>query len=160
MSESKRQPQYSIREVADRTGVSTRTVRYYVQRGLIDPPQGRGRGNHYCRRHIDQILRVRRLQREGVPLHNMTQLGGEPTGPAEEPLPPRSPPDVVFRIPLLPGIRLEIDAERHLPDPPVVEALVRACRRIVTCRDNGPDAQPSSVEHRHQTDKGDEDEPD
>jgi hypothetical protein len=37
----------SIGELADATGVSRRTVRFYVQRGLIDPPVGLGRASHY-----------------------------------------------------------------------------------------------------------------
>ena len=63
----------SIDELAAVTGVSRRTVHYYIQRRLIDPPLGRGRGRHYDRRHALQILNVRDLQRRGVALSDMTQ---------------------------------------------------------------------------------------
>lgn len=61
----------SIDELAAVTGVSRRTVHYYIQRRLIDPPLGRGRGRHYDRRHALQILKVRDLQRRGVALSDM-----------------------------------------------------------------------------------------
>ena len=61
----------SIDELAAATGVSRRTVHYYIQRRLIDPPLGRGRGRHYDRRHALQILKVRDLQRRGVALTDM-----------------------------------------------------------------------------------------
>lgn len=62
---------YSIGELADLAGVSRRTVHFYVQRRLIDPPLGLGRGRHYDERHLSQIRRVRELQRLGVPLASM-----------------------------------------------------------------------------------------
>ncbi len=34
---------YTIEELCDLTGYSRRTIRYYVQSGIIDPPAGRGR---------------------------------------------------------------------------------------------------------------------
>jgi hypothetical protein len=68
----------SIDELSAVTGVSRRTVHYYVQRRLIDPPLGRGRGRHYDRRHALQILKVRDLQRRGVALSAMVD-GALPT---------------------------------------------------------------------------------
>ena len=64
-------PRYSIGELAELTGVSRRTVHFYVQRRLIDPPLGRGRGRHYDERHARQILEVRAMQGMGVPLAEM-----------------------------------------------------------------------------------------
>ena len=57
-----------VDELAERAGVSRRTVRYYVQRGLLPPPQGLGRGKHYAEAHLNALIRIRELQEEGVPL--------------------------------------------------------------------------------------------
>lgn len=62
---------YSIGELAELTGVSRRTVHFYVQRRLIDRPLGRGRGRHYDDRHVTQIRRVRDLQSWGVTLDDI-----------------------------------------------------------------------------------------
>ena len=72
---------YSIGELAELTGVSRRTVHFYVQRRLIDAPLGRGRGRHYDERHVSQILEVRALQAMGMPLADMRR-GPEPGGEA------------------------------------------------------------------------------
>ena len=72
---------YSIGELAELTGVSRRTVHFYVQRRLIDAPLGRGRGRHYDDGHLRQVREVRALQRLGVPLAAMSG-GARPGGPA------------------------------------------------------------------------------
>ncbi len=66
---------YAIREVATLTGVSPRTVHFYAQRRLIDPPLGRGRGRHYDDRHVRQIREIRSLQQMGVSLAEMPGAG-------------------------------------------------------------------------------------
>jgi DNA-binding transcriptional MerR regulator len=59
---------YGIDELADRAGVSRRTVRYYVQRGLLPAPTSVGRGKHYKEEHLSRLVRIRELQEEGVAL--------------------------------------------------------------------------------------------
>ncbi len=73
---------FAIGDLADRGGVSRRTVRYYVQEGLLPAPLGVGRGNHYGREHLDQLLRVKVLQESGLTLDEIRQslAGGSETG--------------------------------------------------------------------------------
>jgi DNA-binding transcriptional MerR regulator len=80
--------EYSIGELARLTGVSVRTVRFYVGQGLIDPPAGRGPGRHYRDTHVRQIVRVRELQRQGLTLDRAAAaLQGRPAAPPiEEPI--------------------------------------------------------------------------
>lgn len=96
---------YSIGEVAELTGISRRTVRFYVQQGLIDPPLGKGRGRHYTQRHIEQINRTRQLQRHGVTLAQISasELGDDEGTPAFA-------QTIVTRLLLGPGVALEIDS--------------------------------------------------
>ena len=47
VSEKNTDQRYSIGAIAEKTGISRRTVRYYVQLGLIEPPVGKGRGSYY-----------------------------------------------------------------------------------------------------------------
>jgi DNA-binding transcriptional MerR regulator len=37
---------YAIGDLAELAGVSRRTIRYYVQEGLVPAPLGLGRGSH------------------------------------------------------------------------------------------------------------------
>ncbi len=63
-----RESRYAIGELAELGRVSRRTVRYYLQRGLLAAPTGVGRGRHYTQRHLDTLIRIRELQESGLPL--------------------------------------------------------------------------------------------
>ncbi len=53
-----------IREVPDR-----RTIRYYTTLGILDKPaEMRGRTAYYGRRHLQQLVAIKRLQAEGKSL--------------------------------------------------------------------------------------------
>ncbi|OHD67152.1 MAG: hypothetical protein A2177_11075 [Spirochaetes bacterium RBG_13_68_11] len=62
------QGRYLIEELCSLTGFSRRTVRYYVQEGLVDPPAGRGRGGYYSGLQAAQLARIRELQEQGYRL--------------------------------------------------------------------------------------------
>ena len=60
--------EYSIGELADQAGVSTRTIRYYVSEGLLPPPLGAGPNSRYTDAHREQLEIIGRLKREYLPL--------------------------------------------------------------------------------------------
>jgi len=83
--------QYTIDELLQMTGVTRRTVRFYVQRGLIPPPAARGRGRHYGKEHLAGILRIQKLKRAGKRLDdikeevpNSRDSSGNQTSPEEK----------------------------------------------------------------------------
>ena len=47
---------------------SERTIRFYVVRGLVSPPDGKGTSSVYSYRHLLQVLAVKLRQMEGAPL--------------------------------------------------------------------------------------------
>ena len=59
---------YKLDELAERAGVSPRTVRYYVQRGLLPAPTFRGKDSFYGRDHVSRLRAIRRLQEQYLPL--------------------------------------------------------------------------------------------
>jgi DNA-binding transcriptional MerR regulator len=59
---------YTIDELCDLTGFSRRTIRYYVQEGVIDPPAGRGRGGFYNDSHLQKLQQIKSLQEKGMSL--------------------------------------------------------------------------------------------
>jgi len=58
---------FELPELCEQAGVTARTVRYYVQQGLLPAP-GMGPGTKYGRGHLDRLRLVRRLQKEHLPL--------------------------------------------------------------------------------------------
>lgn len=73
---------YDLTALADRAGVSQRTVRYYIQQGLLPSPETRGPGAHYSARHLDRLRLIRWLQREHLPLAEIRRRL-ETIGPAD-----------------------------------------------------------------------------
>jgi len=59
---------YDLPELCDLADVTPRTVRYYVQQGLLPSPGARGPGARYDRGHLNRLQLIRRLQREHLPL--------------------------------------------------------------------------------------------
>ena len=59
---------YDLAELSDLADVTPRTVRYYVQQGLLPSPGARGLGARYDRGHLDRLQLIKRLQREHLPL--------------------------------------------------------------------------------------------
>lgn len=59
---------YSIGELADEVGVSTRTIRYYVSEGLLPPPVGSGPGSRYTDAHRKQLIAINALKEQYLPL--------------------------------------------------------------------------------------------
>jgi hypothetical protein len=58
---------------------SERTIRFYVTRKLVSPPEGRGTAATYGYRHLLQILAIKLQQMEGATLEALvTELGGLP----------------------------------------------------------------------------------
>ncbi len=122
---------YAIEELATLGGVSRRTVRYYVQEGLIPPPLGLGRGNHYTPEHLEQLLRVRALQENGRTLVEIRrvlgQMSNRPSGAElkREELPPRS---LWRRMTVMPGVELHLASTVRLPPPARLRELAEWCR--------------------------------
>lgn len=59
---------YKIDELAQRASVSPRTIRYYVQRGLLPAPEFRGKDTAYGREHLLRLQAIKRLQEAHLPL--------------------------------------------------------------------------------------------
>ena len=132
---------YAIGDLADLGGVSRRTVRYYVQEGLLPQPLGLGRGNHYGEEHLAQLLRVKALQEAGQTLDEIRgELGQKTTIAALRPQPDAARTRSLWRrIELAPGVELHVSANNRLPGPAKLEELAQWCRLNCPGGANGED---------------------
>ena len=62
-----------------------RTVRYYIQIGLVDRPQGSTRAAAYGAKHLEQLLLIKKWTTAGVSLDRIREL----LQGADAPVPPR-----------------------------------------------------------------------
>ncbi|MGI8678156.1 MAG: MerR family transcriptional regulator [Jatrophihabitans sp.] len=58
----------TVDELAARTGMTVRTVRFYASEGLLPPPERRGRIAYYDARHRMRLELIRTLQEHGYTL--------------------------------------------------------------------------------------------
>ncbi len=66
--------EYRVEEIARAAGVSVDTVRFYQSRGLLPPPERRGRTAIYSDQHLDTLRRIRALNRQGLTLEAVGRL--------------------------------------------------------------------------------------
>jgi DNA-binding transcriptional MerR regulator len=59
---------YSLSELCKATDATPRTVRYYVQQGLLPSPGTTGPGARYSEGHLDRLRLIKQLQRGHLPL--------------------------------------------------------------------------------------------
>ena len=132
---------YAVGDLARLAGVSRRTIRYYVQEGLIPQPLGLGRGNHYGQEHLDRILRVKAMQEAGQRLEDIRRAlrRNATVTAATEMAPDRS---LWRRLTLAPGVELHVAGTVRLPPPGRLQELAAWCRLHMsgTEKDEGNDA--------------------
>ena len=116
----------SLDDLASLAGVTARTVRFYIQQGLVSRPEGAKRGAFYLQRHVEQLLMIRRWTDAGLSLDRIRELvAGAPEDP-----PPRAAKagsvEVWSRVTLADGLEIHLEPGRAGLSPEQVRALVRA----------------------------------
>jgi DNA-binding transcriptional MerR regulator len=66
--------QLTIEELASRAGTATTTVRMYQSKGMLPPPQRRGRIGYYGQGHLARLRLIAQLQEQGFSLASIKQL--------------------------------------------------------------------------------------
>ena len=65
--------EYKVSELADKAGVTKRTIHYYISKGLLLPPEGSGVNSFYNDEHLERILLIKKLQAEYMPLNKIRE---------------------------------------------------------------------------------------
>ena len=119
-------PKYTIEELCDLTGFSRRTIRYYVQSGIIDAPAGRGRGGFYFDSHVDKLRQIRSFQEQGLSLQTIQSRLVEDKSSEIT-----SRQGVWVRYDVAPGVEIHINREREKADGRRIVELIRTARAIM-----------------------------
>ena len=116
---------FDLEELAALTGTPVRTVRFYIQEGLVPRPLGLGRGAHYGAEHLETLLAIRRWQNAGLSLERIRELlAGEPVEP---PLVRRAGTvEVWSHLVIRPGVELQIEPGQAGLTPEQTRQLFRA----------------------------------
>lgn len=118
-------PIYPLADLCVLADMSPRTVRYYVQIGLVDRPEGETRAARYGAHQLEQLLLIKKWTAAGVSLERIRELlHGE-----EAPVPPRptAPGSVEVRshLTVADGIEVVIEPGRAGLSPERVRQFIK-----------------------------------
>ena len=105
-------PSYPLSELCALVDLPVRTVRYYVQQGLVDRPQGETRAARYSQQHVDQLLVIKKWSSAGLSLDRIRELlaGTEPSVPQRKRRP--GSVEVVSHLYVADGLEILIEPGR------------------------------------------------
>lgn len=66
--------EYTLEDLESMSGLSIRTLRFYIQEGLLPGPDTRGKFARYSQTHLDTIRFIERLKKVHMPLKQIRHL--------------------------------------------------------------------------------------
>lgn len=123
---------HTFNELCTLVDLPVRTVRYYIQKGLVSVPEGSRKGAFYIQKHVDELLAIRKWQRAGLSLERIRELLFEGmVEPGELPPPQgRRPGDLEVWSKLFVNEGLEIHLEPRMAGMSP-EQVREFCRRVM-----------------------------
>jgi DNA-binding transcriptional MerR regulator len=117
---------YTIEDLSALTGYSRRTIRYYIQEGLLAPPAGRGRGGFYYDSHLNRLLLIKGLQEKGMKLAAVQEflIKGKETVT-------QSAREVWIKYPLSPAIEINIRRDFEEKEGKLATEIIRVVQSIL-----------------------------
>lgn len=118
--------EFSITELCTLADLSARTVRFYIQQGLVSRPTGEKKGAKYNKIQLDQLLSIKKWQAAGLSLERIRELLVEPDA-NEVPLRPKWPGmvEVWSHLHIADGVELNIEPNRAGLAPEELRAFLR-----------------------------------
>lgn len=118
-------PAYPLADLCVLAGMSVRTVRYYMQLGLVDRPQGETRAARYGARHLEQLLQIRKWSEAGISLERIRELLHGEAAPVAARMPRPGSLEVRSHLLVADGVEVSIEPGRAGLSPEQVRQLVR-----------------------------------
>ena len=117
---------FTLDELCSLTEVSKRTVRYYMQTGLVDRPIGQKKAAHYTEQHLEQLLFISKWKKSGLSLERIGELLKQQDEP-EDLLPRKKAGDIEVRshLTISNGVELQIEPNQASLDSEQVRELFK-----------------------------------
>ena len=137
-------PSYPLADLCVLVDLRPRTVRYYVQMGLVDRPQGETRAARYGATQLEQLLLIKKWTAAGLSLERIRELlHGE-----QAPVPPRARAvgsvEVRSHLMVADGVDLVIEPGRAGLSPEQVRQFIKGVMAVyaqVSGEDGGSTAE-------------------
>lgn len=130
--------QLTMTELCALVDMPVRTVRYYIQQGLVDKPMGETRAARYGQAQVDQLLLIKKWAASGVSLDRIRELlaGNEPQSPARAER--AGTVTVVSHLHIADGLQLLIEPNRAGLTPEQVRRFTREVMSLFETLHNDP----------------------
>jgi DNA-binding transcriptional MerR regulator len=101
---------YGLQDISTLTGLPVRTIRYYIQKNLVDKPEGARKTATYGQQHLEQLMTVKRLSDAGLSLAAIAKVmkGSQVANVGPSDLQPGQI-RAVSQVHISPGVELSID---------------------------------------------------
>lgn len=117
---------YTAEELAGLANVPRRTLRYYIQLGIVDRPIGETRAAYYTWQHLKQLLEIRAFTEQGFSLERIAELREQgATPPAAASVPRAGHVSVRSHIHLADGVELVVEPGRAQLGPEQLRRFTR-----------------------------------
>lgn len=121
---------YQLSELCALVDMPVRTVRYYVQQGLVDRPDGETRAARYGTKQLEQLQLIKKWTAAGLSLDRIGELlQGQDLNVPERPN-RRGRLEVVSRLTIDDGVELVIEPSRAGLTPEQVRTFSRSVMRL------------------------------
>ncbi len=123
---------FSLEDLSRLTGLRARTIRFYIQEGVVERPHGIRRGAWYTGQHLEQLLAIRRRQAAGLSLEAIRELAHRSADEVAAPPVRRRPGDIEVwsHVVLAEGLELRIEPGRAGLSPEQLRRLAMECLQV------------------------------
>ena len=153
--------EYTIGELVSLSGVNRRNIHFYVQQGLLPPPQSAGLGARYGDEHLLCLRAIPILRSRGLRLDEIRKrlagsdarsiealLAEMPRSATVDRMPPRGTANPakpiaqnIVRYTLAPGVELLVDSASTTASAKVAD-LIQSAQQIFQSHQQDPGGQP------------------
>ena len=139
------QKRHAIDELSALVELPLRTVRYYIQLGLVDRPIGEKKAAYYTAVHVNQLLTIRKWQDAGLSLDRIREILAAPDTGLLPPPRPRGAGtvEVWSHLVITDGLEITLEPGRAGLNSDEVRALFRGVtilyEQIKKGKDHGDD---------------------
>jgi DNA-binding transcriptional MerR regulator len=122
---------FALDEIAALAELPRRTVRYYIQSGLVDHPRGIGKGAYYTQHHVEQLLLIRKWQLAGLSLERIGEVLKQQSGGLLPPTPRRAGTvEVWSHLVVADGVEITLEPGRAGLSPEQVRTFFRSVTQV------------------------------
>jgi len=116
---------YNIEQLEEITGFARRTIRYYMQQGLVEAPFGARKTPRYTEQHVEQLLQIKKFKAAGLNLTKISEILQKSSEKPQNPHFEIGSITPVTRISIAPGVSIDIDREKNSLDDNTIRSLTK-----------------------------------